>query len=75
MLLKQAAQERKMIILPIEVGNPRYVSTIIDKKTGSAAIITITYQGLRLTPAPGTQKVSTELVDSILTMFQGLLME
>ena len=76
MILDESTKKsKKMIILPIERGNPRFVSMVISRNTGTAAIITITYSGLSIIPAPGSKFVETELIDYLLTMFQGLIKE
>ncbi len=74
-LAKPGIWENKLIILPIEVGNPRIVSRVIERRSGAAVTLIATYQGIRLVPAPGSYKVDAEIVDAILSMFRSLLSE
>lgn len=72
-LLNKAQKINDLIILPIELGNPRIVTRIIQQKTGYVAEVIATYNGLTILPAPGNPHVDAELVNSILELFSGLL--
>ena len=65
----------KLVVLPIEKGNPRLVSRIIDKANGMAVTLVATYSGIRLLPAPGSLKVDAEMIDHVLAIFRNLVSE
>ena len=75
LLGKPMIWESKLLILPIEIGNPRLVSRVIDKRTGYAVTTIATYNGLRILPAPGSPVVDSELIDIVLSLFHGLIKE
>jgi len=75
MVSRPAILNNKLIILPIEIGNPRLVSRIIDKETGMSVTLIATYDGIRLLPAPGSAGIDAEMIDKVLTMFRNLVSE
>ena len=72
---KPTIWNNKLIILPVEVGNPRLVSRIIDKQTGDGLTLIATYNGIRLLPAPGSAGIDAEIIDGVLEMFRNLVSE
>jgi len=74
-LKEPALWGKDLLIFPVEIGNPRLVSMIIDKRTGSAVTLIVTYNGIRLLPSPGSRNVEPEFIDRILSMFQSLIRE
>jgi len=72
---KPGMWNNNVIILPIEVGNPRIVSRIIDRRNGMAVTLVATYNGIRVVPAPGSSSIDAEMIDTILSMFRNLVSE
>ena len=72
---KPRVWNNRLLILPIEIGNPRLVSRIIDKQTGMALTLIATYNGIRLLPAPGSTRIDAEMIDHVLEMFRSLISE
>ena len=75
MVGKPSIWNNKLIILPVEVGNPRLTARIIDKHSGMAVTLIATYNGIRLVPAPGSIGIDAEMIDHILAMFRNLVSE
>ena len=75
MVGKPTIWNNRLIILPVEVGNPRLVSRIIDKRTGMGVTLIATYNGIRLLPAPGSVGIDAEIIDDVLAMFRNLVSE
>lgn len=75
MVGKPTIWNNRLIILPVEVGNPRLVSRIIDKQTGMGVTLIATYNGIRLLPAPGSVGIDAEMIDGVLAMFRNLVNE
>ena len=72
---KPGVLDNRLIILPIELGNPRLTTRIIDKQSGMAVTLIATHSGIRLLPAPGSTGVDAEMVDQVLAMFRNLVSE
>ncbi len=75
MIGKPTIWNNRLIILPIEIGNPRLVTRIIDKYSGMAVTLIATYNGIRLLPAPGSTDIDAEMIDLVLSMFRNLINE
>ncbi len=67
--------DNKLIILPVKVGNPRLTTRVIDKRNGMAVTLIVTYEGIKLIPAPGSDTVDAEMMDNVLAMFRNLISE
>jgi len=75
MVGKPTIWNNRLIILPIEIGNPRLVARVIDEHSGMAVTLTATYNGIRLVPAPGSTDIDAEMIDLILSIFRNLISE
>ena len=64
---------KTLAIIPIEVGNPRIVSQIIDRTTGNSVIVVATFEGIRILPAPGYFHIDAETIDNIVKMLRNFV--
>ncbi len=67
--------EDNQVVIPIKVGNPVFVVKVIDKAVPAAAVLIISYKGIRITPVPGVNMIPPAFVEKVIRQLQAYLAE